>query len=623
MKLIEIKNNFAKLYYRSTQTELYISDFLTIDDKRRKLIAQVISVDSTGKADVNCAVVKFSMLLLPDNVLKQYNGYVPSLNAEVTKTDEKIINSLFAPRENTFCIGDLAASSELPVYLKKTFADNFVYIQSDKVENTNEIFNVLISNIKTSEKKVLFVDTNNLYNIESAQNLVICKDFKLPINVETLNYIYENDLDGLTVEEKTIVQDIILEIQDYIESQENKFIPFSTLLSVVNDIYESDKSVGIILFRNKLLKYNQYNLFASDEDEFTALNNALIAGGKICVKLIDIPINWQKQTIKYLLQNINENIYFAGNIDESVYDKSIIDKLQSQRNIYPIVSSSYSSKAANMLKSFAQNMILFAPENVQKSYPTYSSFLSKLNNEEYVVSGKSTSFIPLILKPSDMSGVIETVLENEIVEIPQKTEEEVQEEISRDVDAILYAESKPESVQPEPVVTKQTETINSVGDSIAQEEIIDEELAYEDMFTDEDLDLLDESSDDNMLLEEPINDINLIDDESQELIIDSKVSQEPVSVQTQNYNIPLEQPVQEIKQEPVQELPIYTSTPTVDAEAAKSIKISEGNIVYHEKYGRGVVEQIISYGQKTLCSVQFDNIGRRLLDPKLADLKQV
>ena len=72
-------------------------------------------------------------------------------------------------------------------------------------------------------------------------------------------------------------------------------------------------------------------------------------------------------------------------------------------------------------------------------------------------------------------------------------------------------------------------------------------------------------------------------------------------------------------------VPIY-STQQPNSPTAKSsdgMNITEGNIVYHEKYGRGVVEELFNYGKRTLCSIQFDNVGRRLLEPNLAELKQM
>lgn len=48
-----------------------------------------------------------------------------------------------------------------------------------------------------------------------------------------------------------------------------------------------------------------------------------------------------------------------------------------------------------------------------------------------------------------------------------------------------------------------------------------------------------------------------------------------------------------------------------------------GDVVTHPKYGQGVVEKMINYGNKTLCSISFVNIGRRLLDPNLSELKLI
>jgi hypothetical protein len=73
-----------------------------------------------------------------------------------------------------------------------------------------------------------------------------------------------------------------------------------------------------------------------------------------------------------------------------------------------------------------------------------------------------------------------------------------------------------------------------------------------------------------------------------------------------------------------------TSTPIVpvyDAEIPQedivmSDPIEQGDRVVHAKYGSGIVEKMIKYGTKTLYSINFDNIGRRLLDPTLTEIKK-
>ncbi|MDD3594333.1 MAG: hypothetical protein PHX18_06880 [Candidatus Gastranaerophilales bacterium] len=49
-------------------------------------------------------------------------------------------------------------------------------------------------------------------------------------------------------------------------------------------------------------------------------------------------------------------------------------------------------------------------------------------------------------------------------------------------------------------------------------------------------------------------------------------------------------------------------------------KIEEGMLVEHQKYGRGIVKKIITHGNKQLCSINFDEFGRRLLDPDISQL---
>ena len=56
MKIVEIKNSLAKLYYKPSELPLLLSDFLTIDDGNKKLLSQVVSIESTNTESTNCAI---------------------------------------------------------------------------------------------------------------------------------------------------------------------------------------------------------------------------------------------------------------------------------------------------------------------------------------------------------------------------------------------------------------------------------------------------------------------------------------------------------------------------------------------------------------------------------------
>lgn len=675
MKLIEIKNNFAKLYYRPKDVKLHISDFLTVNDGNQKIIAQVISAESTSQEGTNCAVLKFTLNLSDRNEISAYNGYVPSLDAEVSKTNPLILSGFFGKKDDSFRIGEFVTNPLLDLYLDKKFFENFVYIQSDKSENTKKLIKTLSESLSSS----LIIDADGSIDINAPMEFTLGEDFKLPVNFETLNYIYENDLNGLTVEQKAIVQDIVLEIQDYIKSEgSGGYIPFSTLLSVVDDIYVSDKSTGIILFRNKLLRYHQANLFASSENEFKSLIDAVDNNGAVYLNIKSVLNGWKKETINYVIDSIKSgtNIFLA--VEDSYIDKELVNKLKEKH--YPLTASKYNIEFANLLKGYAKNMVMFAPDEVQRNYPTYNTFLSKLNPEEFIVSGEQTFYTPIIVSPvpfgkpeqnlepepapvipdfsktridaihveNDVPVIEESIEENEdpaTVEISAEPEigeeltpeivesvdepsvstifeETVEDEIAKDVDGMFYA-NPPEAVEE----VEEVEEIEEDLQSLSQEE---------ELFSDEDLDMLDDLNDDVAdtspavaeedeaagfeAVEEEENKFETFELEDASDIIDLENITEENLQEVVHETPALPEPAIETK---APNIPVYTTPYDENLRPDETIKVAEGNIVYHQKYGRGVVEQIISYGRKTLCSIQFDNIGRRLLDPNLADLKQV
>ncbi len=714
MKLIEIKNNFAKLYYRPKDVKIYIADFLTINDGNQKIISQVISIESTSEEDTNCAVLKFTLNLSEKNEISSYNGYVPSLNAEVSKTNPVVLKNFFGKGDNNFRIGEFTINKQLDLYLNKKFFENFAYIQSDRLENTRKLVKHLADSINAS----LIIDADGSLDINAPMEFYLCENFKLPINFDTLNFIYENDLNGLTVEQKAVVQDIVLDIQEYLKTEESGgYIPFDTLLSVVDEIYKSEKSTGIILFRNKLLRYKQSNLFASNDAEFKALIDAVNNNGAVYLCIKEVSDNWKKETLKFVFESVKQksNIFLA--VEDSYIDKDLIIELKEKH--FPVITSKYNLEASNQIKSYAKNMIMFAPNEVQRNYPTYNTFLSKLNPDEYIVSGEETFYTPIIAAPvpfgkpeqeitmepapviPDFSKtkidsihmeegtpvIDESVEENDetlenlenqsgeddtqkkdiseeeksenIVEQEENNISSVEDEIAKDVDVMFYSKGKAPVLEEN---EKDDITVEEVVEAQQQDFSSDEDG----MFSDEDLDMLDELNEDEQEREtsqtaqessiieadneempviqdelEPeskddpeefpygseseenlSDDFNSLDLEDAGDIIDlENITEENLQDVPEEIAV-VETPVLETKNK-VPNIPVYTTEYDEKLRDDETIKIAEGNIVYHQKYGRGVVEQIISYGKKTLCSIQFDNIGRRLLDPNLADLKQV
>lgn len=670
MKLVEIKNNLAKLYYEPADFQLVLSDFLTVDDGNQKIIAQVVSIESTSSDITNCALLKFSLDLNADNSFSTYSGYVPPLDALVSKTQPRIIASIFSDEKSGVSIGQLTNSSKLPISAKQKLFDYFLYIQSDVFEEKQNFIQKILSFNKNYGKKTLAISFDATEEYVDCKTIKLGENFKLPVSSEILNYIYENDLTGLTVEQKTIIQDIILEIQDYIATLDNKYIPFDSLLSVVNSIYETDKSVGVILFRNKLLKYAEQNIFASSNQEFESLTQTLASNDVTLLDLSNITKNWQKEAVNYILNNIDTACYLVLNINDEIIDKSILNCIYKNKLLKPILSSSYESENSQQIKSFAKNLVLFKPLQQQKAFATYNSFLNKLAQGEFIISGEATYYTPLIIKnmPEEL-----TQKHNDIPNILQQNDTEQQETVVSELSAQTVGEnshsdeaelisagdssqeagsfdfsvadleeiSPADDIQLEDTDNSELKNIfdESLEDQIAKDvdnmlyaetdksdtASVQEEaqINYDDMFEDADLDLIDEINNEEHT---PNNNEDIISlDEFSD--IDEPQTEDNIDdlpgLNTDFSLIGEEEPAMQEKQEEVSSIPVYSAEIEKPADDSQSsIKFSEGNIVYHAKYGRGVVEQLITYGNKVLCSIQFDNVGRRLLDPSLADLKQ-
>ena len=223
---------------------------------------------------------------------------------------------------------------------------------------------------------------------------------------------------------------------------------------------------------------------------------------------------------------------------------------------------------------------------------------------------------PEIISLDENIQIVEDVQENEpvIEELPITeqiiTEEPVIEEVEEDEEiyepqtsvvepeidySVADIDIEPDFQVQEPQIIKNNDDI---VEQIAQD--VDKAL-YEKLPEEEtNLDELENLAADELTED----DLNLIDD------ITSDVSEDNLEIELPDFS----------EQEPVPVVPIY---PAEDIESATAQTLEPGDRVSTPKYGQGVVEKMIKYGNKTLCSIEFPNIGRRLLDPAMTEITKL
>lgn len=687
MKVLEIKNNLVKIAY-DVKDNLSLSSFVIIEDVNTPYVAQVVNI----KADVtsNYAIVKLLFTFNEEGILKNYNGTIPSLKAAVTVLPSNELLDII-PVEQPVIMGQLA-QQEIQLKVDRTIFDNNLLVCSNNLENTSILLNNIIKQLK---EKIVIFDTDGQF--EQENRIVFGKDFRLPLNYDTINFIYDNELDDVDATSKAIIQDIFIEVQEYTKTLPEGYLPFETFLNVVDQQYRETQITQLVLLKNKLLKYRDLNVFAETLKDVLSLSIAIDKSDIIVIDISDMSPELQNLIMSYtydVMSTSGTDVYAFVKIDNSNTDKKLLKKFLARSNVYTTIICSHAYKYLSEIKEAAQNLILFTPLTLQHDFASYNTFLNKLNQDEFIIYGAHTQNIPLIVELDDIiiseeEQPEEQEEENPEAEIPvQETAETTPsvEETKIEVEQPVQQTSMPEIEYPDITIdeipaetvdaTDETELV-SVDENIQivneippvqnilegetgeeqpeEENIIIEEPAEENEDTEPEITLeepvIDYSVDDidieenfgepqivenndelveqvakdvDKVLYEKLPDEELVIDEQDilgtdelteddlNLIDDLTTSDEPISTSQELPSFEEEEPV------PV--VPIYSAD---DIEQKDNQVLEPGDRVSTPKYGEGVVEKMIKYGNKMLCSIEFPNIGRRLLDPAMSEITKL
>ncbi len=599
MQITEVKNNYVKISYDTSTQELVLSGFLVIKDRIQSFIAQIMHLEANSEG--NFAVAKLLFNFDEQGTVTGYNGAIPSLSSPVGMVYAQELLELFNA-QNPILLGELA-QQKTPLKLDSEFLKEKLLVCCEKISDSRLLTENLNAQLCALGKKVLVFDFVGNFDF-SKNRLTAGKSFKLPLNSDAISFIYEKGLIDAKAETKALLQEVFLELQNYVKTIPDMFIPFETFLKVVDEQYQQLGYIELVLLKNRLLRFFEKGVFAQQKKDFVKLKASLKHPVTTVFNLSKMDEMIQREMISYaysLIKTLDREIFVIINLGENS-DKKLLKQIFTTKNAFTTIICSYSYKYLNELKQISKNLLLFAPLQPQNYFAGYNTFLNKLNASEFIAYGSATNHIPFIVTLSDLP---QTNFEKPVVIPPPPTPEQVakqevvEEQIKKEVDEIY---TKPKSETP-----------------------LDEETTVEvvEDLSDEDLDFIENS------IVNPV--------EKEEIVQENISPLDNISVYTQEESaqeIPTQQVFENEPQGFRQEildvstqndsgiLPVYSAE--IQSENPLNTQIFEqGEIVYHPKYGKGTVEKIISYGTKSLCSIQFENVGRRLLDPALAEIKKV
>lgn len=509
------------------------------------------------------------------------------------------------------------------VILKAINKDNYLIVG----EATNYI--PLISNIKileelTPEKDSVILNNEDFTAINTEEN----------INNENIETVKEENL--------TDINDNSTEEQDLEQALNNSELTINTIEKKSENIIE--KVSEEILYDNSIEKDGIFN--SDDNDEITENENEIteynltiseseaeitpaeteaehIEEQKATIlETNEINSDFEEEIVPEIIEDlpetindeIIEEIAIEDGVSEEDLDNDSTEELIETTNEIDITENDkpeYHTKVDEIQAieipedilemSEEASLEIENPDSITIELAEESSFESLTENENTIkepVDSEVQENENFILSEDDNTEAIEledSELDEDIIVVNLEEDEEyaddidIEKEIIEDVDKV-FTTQKDDSISDSDldfIDTLNNDFDNENDDILLQDgnEELSEYIPVE---------LPEENIDDEML--EPIEEINLSENTEEKEVLETKNTSTPI-------------------------VPVYGAD-IPEEDIVSSDPIEQGDTVFHAKYGTGVVEKMIKYGTKSLYSINFDNVGRRLLDPTLTEIKK-
>ncbi len=482
----------------------------------------------------------------------------------------------------------------------KNLFDNFIISPSF---TNNEIFSIYSSFLKAMPKQTYLITGEAVNYIPLVSTLKVINEV-IPSQPETVEEEEipvsepEEVQEELPIEEpeEEIVQEDDSELEEISEEEEPEIIeePQITNEEILANIEE--KSEAVITEAAKDLTPPE-NMFGEEEEEEIAepaeesleleedQEEQLTINAEYETILEEqeeqepqeeydeIPITESFDTVQ---ENIEEIEDYIPETDENDFEELSINEEFEQQE--PLVEQEAEEE-------------IEMPEGFDLDIDSTQMLDAEEETEELTVNDDDVDVLPIAENNYELEDIVELnpdeADENDIViDMEEDTEDElpenIDEQIVKDVDKVF-------------TTRKDDDISDSDLDFIDELNNDDGNLLEEVSDSDAVLEELSESDENDGILEEPQEQIELKDDSDDE-ILETRSSSTPI-------------------------VPVYDAD-IPQEDLVMSDPIQQGDTVTHAKYGSGVVEKMIKYGNKTLFSINFDNIGRRLLDPTLTEIKK-
>lgn len=534
MNIIEIKNNLVKLSYNE---DITLSSFIKISDVCNSYIAQILHLEASRIGKIAIARIIFNYKC----GIQAYDGSIPSIQSEVELLDDDFfLNSL--DKSEPLVMGKLAQKDSEVVVSSRLLMDKPIICAEKSYQYSLLLENIIKQNEENSRKTVVIDVVGDI----KGNKLVATEDFKLPLDKNSIDYIFDRGFDDLTPENKAFIQDIFSELNDYIKTVE--YIPFKDFNAVIEYEFKRTQQLQLIILKNRLTQFEKLGIFAQNQDEFKILTDRLKSDNTLIIDISKLSDSLQREYIDYVyscMNSINANFYAFVSLNNNNSNLETLHTVLGSKNVFPIIACPYSYKHLAELKQCSKNMFMFTPIKQQADFGAYNIYLNKLAEDEYILYGKSTKFTPLIVK-----------LE-EVTDFPKVTKEPLIEEVVPSFDGLDINGTVNETEQENTVLEEQPVEQHSA------QEVEDNNLSFASLIENQTNEL---TTPDDENVEELQEDVEKVETVENDEIVENEIETEEVEI---------EDDVEDTEQAPSE--PVDT-TPEIDYEAELKAQLADINI---------------------------------------------
>ena len=255
MNIIEVKNNLVKLSY---EEDIVLGAFLKISDLKNSYIAQILHLEASriGKTAIARLIFNFKA-----GIIQAYDGSIPTIQSEIEVLNPDFIANIF-DKTNPLIVGKLNQSQTDIIVSANLLKDKPIICAEKSYQYNLLLKNITKQNEIENRKTVIFDLTGELSN----NSICATQNFKIPLNKNSIDYIFDRGFEDLTKENKAFIQDIFTELNEYIKTVE--FIPFNNFNAVIDYEFKRTQKLQLIILRNRLLQFEKLGIFAETDKDF-------------------------------------------------------------------------------------------------------------------------------------------------------------------------------------------------------------------------------------------------------------------------------------------------------------------------------------------------------------------